>query len=64
MTQEEKQKLLDFRQWLITMTEKWQNESKDHTNSPCGTHYDRGNADGFIRARAKFETLFDFLNEY
>lgn len=64
MTQEEKQKLLDFRQWLITMEEKWHNESEDPTNSPCGTHHDRGNADGFIRARTKFETLFDFLNDY
>lgn len=64
MTQKEKKKLLDFRQWLITMTEKWQNESKNPTNSACGTHYDCGNADGFIRARAKFETLFDFLDDY
>lgn len=46
------------------MTEKWQNESKNPTNSACGTHYDCGNADGFIRARAKFETLFDFLDDY
>lgn len=64
MTQKEKQKLLDFRQWLITMTEKWQNESKNPTNSPCGTHYDCGKADGFISARGEFETLFDFLNDY
>ena len=46
------------------MTEKWQNESKNPTNSPCGTHYDRGKAGGFISARGEFETLFDFLNDY
>lgn len=64
MTQEEKQKLLDFRQWLITMTEKCHNKSKEPTNSLCGTHYESGRADGFIQARAEFETLFRFLDEY
>lgn len=46
MTQKEKQTLLYFRQWLITMTEKCHNKSKESTNSPCGSHYERGKADG------------------
>lgn len=64
MTNKEKEKLLGFRQWLIAKEEEWHEKSKDVSNSRCCEHYCRGNADGLIRARAEYETLFDFLDDY
>ena len=59
MTKQEKEKLNEFRDWLISETEKYQERAKSPNASPCGSHYDRGHASGFILARGKLEELFD-----
>lgn len=59
MTKEEKEKLNEFRDWLISETEKYQQRANNPDASVCGKHYDRGQANGFILARGKLEKLFD-----
>ena len=59
MTKQEKEKLLKFRKWLVDRTERYQELACQPNASNCGRHYDRGNASGFIQARAKLEDLFN-----
>lgn len=53
-------KLMEFREWLVSETERWSEQAKNPTNSKEGEHMDRGHADAFISARAKLEELFDY----
>lgn len=63
MTIEEKEKLFQYREWLLVGTEEFIERSKMSNVSTQGSHYDRGNANGLILARAKLEELFDYWNE-
>lgn len=53
------ERLNEFRNFLISETERFQERAKSPNASPCGSHFDRGHADGFIMSRAKLEELFD-----
>lgn len=53
-------KLMQFRQWLVEETERFQEQAKADNASNEGSHYDRGHAAAFISARAKLEELFDY----
>lgn len=53
-------KLREFRTYLVNDTEHFQKLSKSPNASPCGSHYDRGEAAGLIHARAELERLFDY----
>lgn len=59
MTKQEKEKLNELRDYLISETERYQELACQPNASSCGSHFDRGRADGFIIARAKLEELFD-----
>lgn len=59
----EVEKLMELRRWLDSETERWQEKSKEKTNSKEGEHYDRGHAAGLIAARAKLEELFNYWEE-
>lgn len=52
-------RLNELRNFLISETERFQERAKSPNASPCGSHFDRGIADGFIKSRAKLEELFD-----
>lgn len=53
-------KLMQFRQWLVEETERFQEQAKADNASSEGSHYDRGHAAAFISARDKLEKLFDY----
>lgn len=53
-------KLMQFRQWLVKETERFQDQEKADDASPEGSHYDRGHAAAFISCRAKLEELFAY----
>jgi len=53
-----KRSILAYRARLVFKTEQYHEMSKDPNASPCGEHYDRGIADGFIKARAELEDMF------
>jgi len=59
MTKQERQKLNEFRDWLISETERYQERAKNPDASACGKHYDRGTANGFIQARSELEKTFN-----
>lgn len=53
------ERLNEFRNFLISETERYQEMAKSPNASPCGSHFDRGQANGFISVRGKLEELFD-----
>lgn len=53
-------KLMQLREWLVSETERFQEQSKAPNASPEGSHYDRGHASAFIMARDKLEELFNY----
>ena len=54
------EKLMEFREWLVSETERFQENAKAPNASSEGAHYDRGHAAAFISARAKLEELFNY----
>lgn len=62
MTKQEKEKLNELRDWLISETEWYQNRAKCSSgSSPYGSHYFRGTANGYIQSRGKLEQLFGLI---
>lgn len=61
MKKQEKEKLNELRNWLISETERYQERAKSPNASPCGSHYDRGTANGYIQSRGKLEQLFGLI---
>ena len=53
-------KLMQLREWLVSETERFQEQSKSPDASKEGSHYDRGHAAAFISARSKLEELFNY----
>jgi hypothetical protein len=53
-------KLMEFREWLVSETERFQENAKAPNASSEGAHYDRGHAAAFISARDKLEELFNY----
>lgn len=54
------EKLMEFREWLVSETERFQENAQAPNASSEGAHYDRGHAAAFISARAKLEELFNY----
>ena len=59
----DKQKLMQFREWLISETERFQEKAKALDASREGEHYNMGHAAAFIQARAELEELFNYWDE-
>lgn len=55
-----KNKLMKFREWLISETDRFEVRSNAPDASKEGSQYDRGTAFGLIHARDKLEKLFDY----
>lgn len=53
-------KLVKYREWLISKTEQWTERKNDKTNSNAGKHCCIGAANALISARAEFEEIFDY----
>ena len=53
-------KLVKYREWLISKTEQWTERKNDKTNSNAGEHCCIGAANALISARAEFEEIFDY----
>lgn len=53
-------KLVIYREWLISKSEWWTEKENDKTNSNAGKHYCIGGANALISARAEFEEIFDY----
>lgn len=53
-------KLMELRQWLITETERFQEQAKAPNASSEAAHYDRGHAAAFILVRDKLEKMFNY----
>lgn len=53
-------KLVKYREWLISETERWTEKENDKTNSNAGKHCCIGAANALISARAEFEEIFDY----
>jgi len=54
------EKLMEFREWLVSETGRFQENAQAPNASSEGAHYDRGHAAAFISARAKLEELFNY----
>lgn len=54
------EKLMEFREWLVSETERFQEEAKAPNASDVGASFDRGHAAAFISARAKLEEMFNY----
>ena len=54
------EKLMEFREWLVSETERFQESAEAPNASSEGAHYARGHAAAFISARAKLEELFNY----
>ena len=53
-------KLVKYREWLISKTEQWTERKNDKTNSNAGEHCCIGAANALISARDEFEEIFDY----
>ena len=62
MTQEERNKLIELRNYFIQRTDYFSERARINTASSQGSHMDKGVANGYIGARSKLEELFDYLN--
>lgn len=62
MTKEEKNKLIELRNYFMQRTDYFSERARINTASPQGSHMDKGVANGYIGARSKLEELFDYLN--
>lgn len=61
MTKEEKNKLIELRNYFMERTDYFSERARIITASPQGSHMDKGVANGYIGARSKLEELFDYL---
>ena len=53
-------KLIQYRKYLVSETEKWQKAGSDKTNSAIGKQDCTGHANAFISARSEFEKVFNW----
>lgn len=53
-------KLMELREWLVSETERFQENAKAPDASSEGSHYDRGHAAAFILVRDKLEKMFNY----
>lgn len=58
MTKQEKEKLIKFREWLISKTEKCQGLACQPKTRSCGRNFHAGIASGFIQAKSELEKIF------
>lgn len=62
MTQEEKNKLIELRNYFMERIDYFSAHARINTAPSQGSYMYKGVAKGYIGARSKLEDLFDYLN--